>query len=180
MSNYEPYLFQCRSHQVLSGQVCSACVSTLQLGGSGGMLPRKFWEFRGYEIASETIFRSIQCFSEARRQSFTTTVFAHFRDHSLISKATPFAHEACETIIVHLEERKVVGRKTQRSFSHCSQPSRKFQHVAYVLGALHGHPPSAIRVGACNNVHADICTKCISCYSVRFACPLSTLNTFSV
>ena len=40
---------QCRIHQVLSGQVCCACVSTLQLGGSGSMLSRKF---RGYEIAS--------------------------------------------------------------------------------------------------------------------------------
>ena len=30
------------------------------------MLPQK--HFRGYEIASETIFRTIQCYSEARRQ----------------------------------------------------------------------------------------------------------------
>ena len=41
------------SHQIWSGQVSGACVST-QVGGSGGMPPRKFVEFRGYEIASET------------------------------------------------------------------------------------------------------------------------------
>ena len=41
-----PLLNQCRSHQVLSGQVRSACISTIQLGGSGGMLPRKFLECR--------------------------------------------------------------------------------------------------------------------------------------
>ena len=39
-----------------SGHVCSACVSMLQLGGVGACTPRKFLEFRGYEIASETIF----------------------------------------------------------------------------------------------------------------------------
>ena len=38
------------------------------LGVPGGMLPQKF---RGYEIASETKFGPIQCFSEARQQSFT-------------------------------------------------------------------------------------------------------------
>ena len=49
---------QGHSHQVWSGQVCSACVGMLQLGwggGAEGMLPQKFLEFRGYEIASETI-----------------------------------------------------------------------------------------------------------------------------
>ena len=33
--------------------------------------PRKILKFRSYEIASETIFRSRRCLSEARRQSFT-------------------------------------------------------------------------------------------------------------
>ena len=46
---------QGRSHQVWSGQVCSACVGTLQLGGLGACSLRKFLEFRGYKIASETI-----------------------------------------------------------------------------------------------------------------------------
>ena len=32
---------QGRSHQILSGQVSGAYVSTQQLGGSGGMLPQK-------------------------------------------------------------------------------------------------------------------------------------------
>ena len=53
-------------------------------------------------------------------------------DHSLISQATPFADEPCETIIVHLEEQKDVGRV----LSHCLQPSHKFQHVSYVLAGL--------------------------------------------
>ena len=38
------------------------------LGGPGGMLPRKNLKFRDYEIASETIFVPIRCFSQARRQ----------------------------------------------------------------------------------------------------------------
>ena len=48
------------SHQVWSGQVRSACISELKLG-----------EVWGHEIASETIFGPIRCFSEPRRQSFT-------------------------------------------------------------------------------------------------------------
>ena len=47
-------------------------------------------------------------------------------DRSLISQATPFADEACETIIIHLEEWKGVGRV----MSHCLQPSRKLQHMS--------------------------------------------------
>ena len=39
--------------------------------GLGAWPPRKFLEFRGYEVASETIFGPKRCFSEARRQSFT-------------------------------------------------------------------------------------------------------------
>ena len=42
------------------------------LGAPGGMLPQKiFFKFRGYEVASETIFVPIECLSEARGQSFT-------------------------------------------------------------------------------------------------------------
>ena len=37
-------------------------------------------------------------------------------DRSLISQATPSADVACDTIIICLEERKVVGRKTWKSF----------------------------------------------------------------
>ena len=39
------------SRQVWSGQVHSACISMLQVGEPGGMLPKFFLEFRGYEIA---------------------------------------------------------------------------------------------------------------------------------
>ena len=51
-------------------------------------------------------------------------------DRSLISQATPFADDARETIIVRFEE------QTRKSFLHCSQQSRKFQHVTCVLGGL--------------------------------------------
>ena len=96
---------QGRSHEICRGQVSGACVSTQQLGEVGGMPPpRKFLEFRGYEIASETIFGPKRCFSEARRQSsirMNSYPFCPLRQiaafHSLISQAIPFADEACET-----------------------------------------------------------------------------------
>ena len=72
--NWSRAYYQGHSRWVWSGQVHSACVSTLQLGESGACSPRKCLEFRGYEIASiksEIIFGLMQCFSEARRQSFT-------------------------------------------------------------------------------------------------------------
>ena len=53
-------------------------------------------------------------------------------DCSQISQATLFTDETCETIIVHLEEWKGVGKV----LSHCSQPSHKFQHVTCVLAGL--------------------------------------------
>ena len=45
------------------------------LGGLGACSPRKILKFRGYEIASETIFVPMRCFSEASRQSFTLMPF---------------------------------------------------------------------------------------------------------
>ena len=41
------------------------------LGGPEGMLPQEILKFRGYEIASETNFGPIRCFSKAKQQSFT-------------------------------------------------------------------------------------------------------------
>ena len=96
---------QGHSHQIWSGQVSGACISTQELGGSGGMPPpppRKFWEFRVYEVASETIFGPKRCLSEVRRQSFTSvhehlpvvpysTAWFRLSNRSLISQATPFA-----------------------------------------------------------------------------------------
>ena len=106
---------------------------TQQLGGSGG----KFLEFRGYEVASETIFgQNNASRPEARRQSFTCMNINPFctlrlSDRSLISQATPFADR--------LEERKIVGTL---GLSHCSQPSRiMLQHVT-TLCAYHGRLPS--------------------------------------
>ena len=87
--------------------------------------PTRFLQFRGYEVASETISGPKQCsFSEARRQSFACMniyPFCPFRhwfrlsDRSLISQATPFAD--------HLEEQKIIGRL---SLSHCLQPSQYY------------------------------------------------------
>ena len=69
-------LYQSHSHQVWSGQVCSAYVSKLQLGGLGACSPRKF---RGYAIASETSFGPIRYFSEARCFGFWS--FANLASH---------------------------------------------------------------------------------------------------
>ena len=54
--------WQGRSHQIWSGPVSGAYVSTQQLAGSEGVPPRKFLEFRGYEVASETISGPKRCF----------------------------------------------------------------------------------------------------------------------
>ena len=69
------------------------------------MPPRKFGKFRGYEIASETIFEPKQCFSEARRQSFTCMNIHPFSLLCPIALGSAFpsfanlrnADEACET-----------------------------------------------------------------------------------
>ena len=45
----------------------------------------------------------------------STTLASAFQSSTDL-QTTPFTDEACETIIVYLEERKVVRRKTQRSF----------------------------------------------------------------
>ena len=159
---------QGHSHQVWSGQVCSACVGTLQLGWGrdGGMLPQKFLEFRGYEIASETILGQTMLLGGlTTRVSHTwiSTLSAHcvvqhwFRlpDRSLISQATPgFIDEACETIIIHLEIWKVVGRKTQqRFFAAIYSHLTSFNISPVCLRALHGRPPSNGTTWQCQANH---------------------------
>ena len=59
------------SHQIWSGQVSGAYVSTQQIGGSGSMLPppENFWNLEAMRL--KTISWPKRCFSEARRQSFT-------------------------------------------------------------------------------------------------------------
>ena len=74
---------QGRSHQIWSDQVSGAYVSTPQQLGPHP--PRKFWEFRGYEVASETISGPKPCFSESIQHWFWLS------DRSLISQTTPFA-----------------------------------------------------------------------------------------
>ena len=124
-----------------------------QSGHSHVWFPRKFLDFRGYEIASETIYGPIRCSSEDRRQRFTCMniypfctlrrrVYSSYlfrpSNCSLISQATPFANEACETVIA-----KTVSCWKENSvfctiYSHLSS----FNMSPVFLGALHGHPPS--------------------------------------
>ena len=82
-------VYQGCSHQSWSGQVSGVWKSMQQLEGSGGMPLRTFLEFRGYEIASETIFGPKRCFLEARRQSFTTLL--HFFLHLSMFRACNYA-----------------------------------------------------------------------------------------
>ena len=126
-----------REYQGHSHQVCSACMhkyaTARGIWGHTPPHPKKCLKFRGYEIASENFWantmiqhRNIYPFCPWR-----CTALVQLSDCSLASQATAFADEACETKI--MEEQKDVGRKTQRSFLHCSQPSHKFEHV---LGSL--------------------------------------------
>ena len=105
---YSRHLVYKSAKQVWSGQVRSACVSMQQLlllGWSGGMLPQKCLKFRGYEIASETIFGPIRCFSEARRQSFTCTLSAPLRRTTLVLAFWSFANLATH---MHPSEMRLV------------------------------------------------------------------------
>ena len=82
-------------------------------------------EIFGYEIASETIFGSIRCFSEARRQ---VHMYEYLPFLPIVSYNTGFgflivrlSRKSCPLqmrlarLIVCLEEQKVVGRKTRMS-----------------------------------------------------------------
>ena len=66
--------------------------------GLGACSPRKFWEFRGYEVASETIFGPKRCFSEARRQSFTCMNICPLRHIALVSAFRSFANLTSHTL----------------------------------------------------------------------------------
>ena len=64
------------------------------------MPSRKFMEFTGYDIASESIFGSKRCFSESRRQSFTCmNVFScSSRCQALVLASQPFTNLASHTL----------------------------------------------------------------------------------
>ena len=80
----------------------------LQLGGSGGISLEYFFEVIFDDAPWGPDNRVLTPTHSAHCVVMTGT--GQFSDHSLISHTTSFAGEACETIIVHLEERKVVGR----------------------------------------------------------------------
>ena len=93
-------------------------MATLAIGGHA---LQKVLEFRGYEIASETILGPKLRFLEARRQDFTDKYLPFLSTglgfpiirYKPCVQATAFTGKACEAIrlIVRLEERKVIGRK---------------------------------------------------------------------
>ena len=113
---------QGHSHQIWGGQVRSVWHKHTTARGVG-VVPRKILEFRGYEIASETIFGQVWCFSEARRQSFTWTNIYSFC--SLHCTATFRLSDNSQSHTLRrwglcnwsfaLEEWKVVGRKTRKN-----------------------------------------------------------------
>ena len=116
----------------------------------GHALPENFWEFRGYEMASqiistfETTFGPIRCFSEARQPRFTCMnvyLSAHcvvqhwFWFSDIVSQATPFADETRKIHYHSLGRTESCwGGRLGRDSSHCSQTSCKFEHVTCVLG----------------------------------------------
>ena len=57
-------------------------------------------------------------------------------NRSLISQATPFTDEACKTNCLLGGMESCWRERLGRVLSHCSRPSRKFQHVTCVLGSL--------------------------------------------
>ena len=80
--------------------------------GVWGHAPQKFWEFRGYEVASETISGPKRCFSKARRH-------AEFYMHEhlpflpvapLVSAFWSFANLTSHILHRSLGERKIIGR----------------------------------------------------------------------
>ena len=116
------------------------------LGGPRDMLPTKF---RGYEIASETIFEPIRCFSEARRQSFrefhmnailSIGSFTNGVQSSLLIGRKPHPSQAnFARLIVTTES---CWKTCGTVLSHCLQSSCKFQHGTMCFGALRECPPS--------------------------------------
>ena len=95
---------QGHSHQIWSGQVSGACVSTQELGGSGGMPPPPQENFGNLE-SMRLLLRPFLGQNDAYRRSddsFTSvhehlpvapysTAWFWLSDRSLISQATPFA-----------------------------------------------------------------------------------------
>ena len=63
-------------------------------------------------------------------------------NRSLILQATPFADEACETIIVRLEEQSCWKQDLEKFFRTVCSHLASFNMLPVCLGGLHGHPKS--------------------------------------
>ena len=118
------------------------------------MVAQKILELRAYEITSETIFGPIRCcFSEARRQSYTCmNIYPFFPlrlqhwlwcfDRSLISQATPFADEDCETNHSLRRTESCWKEDLEEFFRTVHSHVASFNMPLVCLGALCGHLPS--------------------------------------
>ena len=105
---------------------------------------RNFLKFRGYEIASETIFGPMQMLLGGK------TTESHMYEYLPIVLYSngfgfPIVRVSCKPhplqmklvrLIVRLEEWKAVVGRLRRILSHCLQPSCKIQHVTCVLGGV--------------------------------------------
>ena len=129
---------QGRSHHVWGGQVHQHTTAT---GVWGHAPPENFWNLEAKRLPLRPFLG--QCNAPWRP------------GHLLISQATPFADEACKTIIIRLEEQKGVGRVLFR----CSQPSHKFQHCHLcACGPCVGVCPALVLIGDAKQARLWQCT----------------------
>ena len=133
---------------IWSGQVGSVCISTLQLGGLGGMLPQK--------IVSETIFGEYNAYQrpdDRVSHVWLPTLSAHcviqhwFRpsDPLLISQATPFTDEACKTRLIAWKNRKLL-EDSEEIFCTATALKRQWVWEAY-FGTREANCISNLREG---------------------------------
>ena len=143
-----PYACHLPNFGVVRLVVCAQKHCTL--GGSAGMLPPP--KILKLEIASETIFGPMRCFSDRGQMTelhmnailpialYTNGV--GFRSSSLIGrKPHPSQVKLARLAIVHLQERKVVGRLAEQFCRTVRSHLASFNMVPVCFGALHGRPP---------------------------------------
>ena len=148
--NYLRYTLHLPSTKFWSGQVGSVRAKTLYPRGvCGHASPPKILKL---EIASETIFGPMRCFSDRGQMTelhmnailpialYTNGV--GFRSSSLIGrKPHPSQVKLARLAIVHLQERKVVGRLAEQFCRTVRSYLASFNMVPVCFGALHGRPP---------------------------------------
>ena len=138
------------NHQVWSSQVRNACISTLQQGGLGSCCPKKFLKFGGYEIAFDTIFGSLRCSSEARRQSFTCIYeylpflpIASYNSFPIICKSDTLCRWGLRDYNRSLGRTESCWKEDLEKFVHFVHSHlASFNMSPMCLRALRGHLPS--------------------------------------